>query len=270
MFQTIQSKMVVIFLAFTALLAASGAATYMVLTQQSTDAVALNLVGRQRMLTQKMTKETMLLVNATASGQTTRVSPLRDGLKQTMRVFESTLIALKDGGPAPINLDMTRMRELPAPESEEIRRQIEVAVGLWQPFKKNLERVLESSGSDRQAIDAVADGEDKLLTEMNTAVSLMQAHSEKKVQLLYKIQSAALAAGLLLVVLGAWIARTLISKPIADLSHAAREMSTGNLKIEFRPAGSIEVRELGASFDRMRASMLAALGGSLATADDDV
>jgi hypothetical protein len=47
-------------------------------------------------------------------------------------------------------------------------------------------------------------------------------------------------------------------------------MSMGNLKIEFRPAGSSEVRELGASFDRMRASMLAALGGTLTTADDDV
>lgn len=270
MFQTIQSRMVLIFLAFTLLLAGASGATYVVLTQQADDGLVVNLAGRQRMLSQKLTKETMQLANAAASGQATKVTSLRDTVRQTARVFESTLFAMRDGGAAPINLDMTKMRDMPVPQSEDVRRQLEVVAGLWQPFKVNVEKLLASSGSDAGALDAIASSEDKLLSEMNGAVVLMQSQTESKVKMLYWIQTLAFVLGVLLVVFGAWTARSSISKPISDLTHAAREMSTGNLKVEFHPTGAREVQELGASFDRMRASMLAAFGGSLATADEDV
>lgn len=270
MFQTIQSRMVFIFLAFTALLAAGGGATYVVLTQQADDGVIVNLAGRQRMLSQKLTKEAMQLGNAAATGQSTKTTALRDAVQQTARVFEATLLALRDGGSAPTNLEMTKMRDLPAPQSEEVKRQLEVVAGLWQPFKANIEKVLQSSGSDAVALEAIAAGEGRVLAEMNSAVTLMQTQSEAKVKTLYAIQTLALLLGVLLVVVGAWTARSSISKPISELTQAAREMSTGNLKVEFRPTGTREVQELGASFDRMRASMLAAFGGALATADEDV
>lgn len=270
MFQTIQSRMVLIFLAFTLLMAGASGATYVVLTQQADDGLVVNLAGRQRMLSQKLTKEAMQLGNAAVSNQATKVTGLRDAVRATSRVFEATLFALRDGGPAPTNLEMTKMRDMAAPKSEEVRHQLEVVAGLWTPFKANIEKLLQSSGTDVVALDAIASTEDKLLTEMNGAVVLMQAQSEAKVKMLYWIQSLAFALGVLLVVFGAWTARSSISKPISDLTHAAREMSTGNLKIEFHPTGAREVQELGASFDRMRASMLAAFGGQLASADEDV
>lgn len=270
MFQTIQSRMVLIFLAFTLLLAGASGATYVVLTQQADDGLVVNLAGRQRMLSQKLTKETMQLGNAAATGQANKVTALRDAVRQTSRVFEATLFALRDGGPAPTNLEMTKMRDMPAPKADDVRRQLEVVAGLWQPFKANIEKLLQSSGADIGALDAIAANEDKLLSEMNGVVVLMQSQSEVKVKMLYWIQTAAFVLGVLLVVFGAWTARSSISKPISDLTYAAREMSTGNLKVEFHPTGAREVQELGASFDRMRASMLAAFGGSLATADEDV
>jgi methyl-accepting chemotaxis protein len=270
MFQTIQSRMVLIFLAFTLLLAAGGGATYVVLTQQADDGLVVNLAGRQRMLSQKLTKEAMQLGSAAALGQTDRVTVLRDVVKQTARVFESTLFALRDGGPAPTNLEMTKMRDMPAPQSEDVKRQLETVAGLWQPFKANIDRLLQANGKDLPTLEAIGASEDKLLSEMNGAVVLMQTQSEGKVKTLYMIQTLALALGVLLVIVGAWTARSSIAKPISDLTYAAREMSTGNLKVEFHPTGTREVQELGASFDRMRASMIAAFGGALATADDDV
>jgi HAMP domain-containing protein len=100
----------------------------------------------------------------------------------------------------------------------------------------------------------------ELLDAMNKVVDLMQSDQEGKVKELYIVQSMALALGLMLVGLGAWLAGATIAHPIAELSEAARLMSTGNLNVEFRLKGTQEVQELGASFDRMRASMVAAFG----------
>ena len=82
----------------------------------------------------------------------------------------------------------------------------------------------------------------------------------------------ALIAGVALAISGVWMARAKISKPLVDLAKAARTMSTGDLNVDFQSDGTIEVKELGASFDRMRASLIAmgngAAGGS--ALDDDL
>jgi HAMP domain-containing protein len=99
----------------------------------------------------------------------------------------------------------------------------------------------------------------------------MQTDSEQKVNVLFIVQTAALAAGLLLVIVGVWVARATIARPLIELAAAARSMSTGNLNVELNLQGTREVKELGASFDRMRASMVAALGGGFGntSAEDD-
>ncbi len=48
-----------------------------------------------------------------------------------------------------------------------------------------------------------------------------------------------------------------------NLAAAARAMSRGDLKVKLDAEGTEEVKELAASFDRMRASMVATLGGGL-------
>ena len=62
---------------------------------------------------------------------------------------------------------------------------------------------------------------------------------------------------------------------LAALPLAAHvvSMSTGDLNVDLKVVGAREVEELGASFDRMRASMIAVMGGGLANAaagDDDL
>lgn len=273
MFETIQSRIVAIFLGFVLLLATGVASSYVILQQQADDGLVVNLAGRQRMLTQKMTKESGQLAAAASSEDPTRINQERDQLSQTVRVFESTLLALKDGGSAPTNLAMTRMRETPRASTPEIQKQLGVVASLWKPFKGNIDKVLASSGTNSSALSAVMNQNEQLLGEMNKAVMLMQKDSERKVSMLYVVQSAALALGLLLVGVGIWIARSTIAKPIAELTQAAATMSTGDLNVEFSPTGTREVQELGASFDRMRSSMIAAFGtagGGGVLADDDI
>jgi|SRR6185295_4443451 len=273
MFKTIQSRMLGIFLGFIALMASGVAASYVILERQADDGLIVNLAGRQRMLTQKMAKESAQLANAATTQNAGHVKQEADGLAQTMRVFETTLLALRDGGSAPLNLEMTRMRPTPAASNAEIRSALESVVDLWEPFKRHLGEIINSSGTSARDIEAVAKTNGDLLAAMNKAVDLMQADQEAKVRHLYIVQSLALGCGLLLVALGAWLARTTIAHPISELAQAARAMSTGNLNVEFRLKGTQEVQELGASFDRMRASMVAAFGtagGGKGLTDDDL
>jgi HAMP domain-containing protein len=107
-----------------------------------------------------------------------------------------------------------------------------------------------------------------LMDQMNTAVTLMQQDSEDKVSVLVVVQGVSLALGLALAAVGAWVARATITRPLIELAAAARSMSTGNLNVELNLKGAREVKELGASFDRMRASMVATLGGASLSDDD--
>jgi methyl-accepting chemotaxis protein len=274
MFSTISSRIIGLLVGFALLLGAGALSSYVVLKQQADDGLLVNLAGRQRMLTQKMTKESTQLVNAAREQKDQQVSAQRDELQKTMRVFEMTLFALKDGGPAPVNLEMTRMRQAPAAAKPEIAKQLDVVASLWEPFKKNLDAVVASNGSNVSAAHAVIGSDIQLMDEMNKAVTLMQGESEQKVSFLLLVQNIALASGLLLVGVGIWVARTTIVRPLVQLADAARTMSTGNLNVELNVEGSREVKELGASFDRLRASMVAALsggiGGSSNLADDDL
>jgi len=272
MFSTINSRLTAILLSFAALLAGVAGTSQVVLRRQADDALVVNLAGRQRMLTQKMTKEAAQLITYAHDGNANAAAGERDQLQGTLRVFEMTLFALKDGGPAPLNLEVTRMRPLPAATAT-VSKRLDTVVTQWQPFKKNVNALLQSNGLDAVAAKAVFEANVPLMDEMNAAVTEMQTESEGKLDLLFYVQMGSLVFGVLLVAFGAWIARSTIAGPLLKLSAAARSMSTGDLNVDLKVVGAREVEELGASFDRMRASMIAVMGGGLANAaaaDDDL
>ncbi|HYQ01324.1 MAG TPA: type IV pili methyl-accepting chemotaxis transducer N-terminal domain-containing protein [Polyangiaceae bacterium] len=271
MFSTISSRLTAILLSFATLLVAVAATSQIVLKRQADDALVVNLAGRQRMLTQKLTKEAAQLVAYSRDANPSQTGSEREQLQNTMRVFEMTLFSLKDGGPAPLNLEITRMRPLP-PASPEVSKRLDAVVALWQPFKTNVTKLMQSGGSDGVAARAMFDTNLPLMDQMNSVVTEMQLESESKLALLFYVQAFSLAIGVLLVVVGAWVARATIASPLLKLAAAARSMSTGDLTVDLKVEGTREVVDLGASFDRMRASMIAVMGGGLAGAgaNDDL
>jgi methyl-accepting chemotaxis protein len=66
------------------------AVLYSIINSQKTDAAIINLAGRQRMLSQKMSKELLIMEHE----QTDRIKPT---LENTVKAFDTTLKALKDG-----------------------------------------------------------------------------------------------------------------------------------------------------------------------------
>lgn len=268
MFSTISGRMTAILMALALLLGAGALATYVVLKRQADDGLLVNLAGRQRMLTQKMTKEAAQLVNAAHDHNDAVVSTMRDQVQNTMRVFEMTLFALRRGGPAPLDIEMTHLRDSPPAATPAIAKQLEIVMTAWEPFKKSMNDVVRSGGNDTAAAATVMATNAQLLGQMNTAVDLMQQDSEQKVNVLFIVQTVALLVGFFLVAAGIWAARATVARPLLDLAAAAHAMSTGDLSVKLTSRGTDEVRELARSFDRMRASMVAL--GTKGTDDDDL
>ena len=118
-------------------------------------AAAINLSGRQRMLTQKMSKEFLLV----AKGH--EVDANKASLAKTIVLFDTTLRGLIDGDEA--------QGLSPAP-TEEIAAQLKKVKGMWGPFKSHLE-----ADPTPESIQAVASENLPLLQEMNKAVSMFAA-----------------------------------------------------------------------------------------------
>ena len=86
--------------------------------KQKDDGLIINLAGRQRMLSQKMTKEFLLNEiekDKTGQGNTDIV----DNIRNTSKIFDMTLNALRDSGQAPLSIDLKNNEYRFCPQSTE-------------------------------------------------------------------------------------------------------------------------------------------------------
>lgn len=136
--------------------------------KQRFDGVRINLAGRQRMLTQKLSKEILLFAQGRVPAERVR---------RTMRAFETTLFALLRGGPAPVDLDFRAQRKLPPMEDAAIRKQLQHVVTLWTVFARRLQDYLATRSEP--ALEHVISSNGALLAEMDRSVTMMQGRSER-------------------------------------------------------------------------------------------
>lgn len=253
----VASRLSLSFLTYVLLLAGVVSATVFVLRRQHDDGLVVNLSGRQRMLTQRMTHQ--LLTYGSKLDRGADAHDAADRVHRTMRVFETTLNALSDGGPAPIDLQMATFRDAP-PASAVVRTQLFRVRGLYSRYQRGAEAVLTGSTLERAAgTDAIVGIESDLLAEMDAAVSLLQREAEEKVTQLFFIQGVALALALALTfVLMRWVKGS-VTEPLEKLRDAAEEMSLGNLHKAVPLSGSAEFLSLAESLDRMRTSLCTVL-----------
>jgi nitrate/nitrite-specific signal transduction histidine kinase len=253
----VSTRLLVCFLCYVALLAGIVGATVLVLNRQHDDGLVVNLSGRQRMLTQRMTHQ-LLTFSSRLDGQAD-VADARQRVRTTMNVFETTLMALIEGGPAPTDLQLTAFRDVP-PVSSSVVRRLNRVRQVYQRYREGAEAILEGSSTARKAgLESIISLESQLLTDMDSAVSLLQREAEKKVTDLFMIQGAALALSLMLTAALMRWARASVVQPLEQLRAAAEELSLGNLHRAMPNEGSPELRSLSESLERMRTSVRALL-----------
>ncbi len=112
-------------------------------------------------------------------------------------LFNETLVALIDGGETTMG---DNHPVLPPCENPDIRAQLEKVAGLWAKFRKNLDIIFSEEGTRHPqfitALNAVLGENQGLLAEMNKAVGMFQAESEKRTAFMKYVQVGALGVGL--------------------------------------------------------------------------
>ncbi len=126
--------------------------------------VILNLSGKQRMLTQKMSKESLLV--ALDCDKTGNI----ENLKKTSALFDKTLKGLRDG-----NADL----KLVPTEAKNIIKALKKVEKLWLPFYKNINEIISASSANKEQVAVVADTNGKLLKYMNKCVKLYEKDASK-------------------------------------------------------------------------------------------
>ena len=130
----------------------------------------INLAGKQRMLTQKMSKEALLVAKGINSQEN------REELKKTITLFDTTLYALLNGDTA---------LKLPKTEDKKIRKRIKDIDKLWREFKPFINKIAQGK-LNKNSLKAIEMGNIPLLSSMDYVVRMY----EKKYLLLLKNNSA--------------------------------------------------------------------------------
>lgn len=190
--------------------AASGISLYF---SMAINPQTINMAGRQRMLSQKIAKEAMLV-----AAQVEQISTL----KKTMELFERSHQSILQGD------EKLGMNAITDPE---IRSQMEHVGVLWGSYKKLINEHVVSPSS--QTLQALKQQSPVILKEMNKAVVLMtkKASDTNKNQLM--IALVCVVGILLLVVFGRIFGLRMLMDNVSRLNARMTEVGQGNFSHRF-------------------------------------
>ncbi len=231
--------------------------TLWVTNAQRADGLVINLAGRQRMLTQKLTKATLghvieLREQDEARKQVELVSEHSAEALAARKLFGDTLAALIHGGPASLG---ERKVNLPPCENRDIRAQLAVVQQLWDAFTESIDIIFadeaHKSSEFLSALDVVLTQNQKILAEMNKAVGMFRADSDNRVAALKHIQYAAGVVAVVVFVAVVTYIRRNVSRPLKDALSVANCVAAGDLTRTCPVTTTDEVGQLSCALNEM-------------------
>jgi diguanylate cyclase (GGDEF)-like protein/PAS domain S-box-containing protein len=184
-------KLVLIPLALVMLLDLSLLAiNYYITAQIQVSANNINIAGRQRMLSQKITKQAALIHNS--SHHQVRSSAEMDELAKAVALFDETLRAFSEGGMATTaSGEVIFIDKL---TGENIKESLVDAQFIWRPLHKKLEYFLSSKtvteSSSNQIMASLAKSDEELLRLMNALTLSLEEGAKGETDFLRSIQTA--------------------------------------------------------------------------------
>jgi methyl-accepting chemotaxis protein len=145
----------------------------------SSSADAINVAGRQRMLSQRVAQEALLVKEGAAEPAQVR---------KTVELFERSHAALLEG---------SESMGLAGVQDPEIRQQLRDVRSLWQDYKDAVLAVAEDP--DSAAMQRVSDMAPEILSEMDAAVDMMAARARAETQTRQWVSLAMIIAIVLLI-----------------------------------------------------------------------
>ncbi len=174
----------------------------------------INLAGRQRMLSQKITKDALALALQ-------EVDPVE--ILSTVTLFDRVIEGFINGD---------RELGIKPVKDAEIIAQLRNIEKIWKPFKADIEKLVEISGEANKHLGYILANNLPLLKEMNTAVKMYEKGSRTKIDRAWTMQIVFLVITLIVFAIGWYFLSGNIIKPVKKIAETARDVAEGNLNGE--------------------------------------
>ncbi|MDH0142636.1 methyl-accepting chemotaxis protein [Aquipseudomonas alcaligenes] len=192
----------------------------------------INVAGAQRMLSQKMTKEALLLRQGASE---------RKSLEATIAQFDQAHRDLLAGNPA---------RNISVIEAPAIQAQMARVGELWRAFRPRLEQTAGGGEADLAALESASVA---LLKEMNQAVGLMAAHAESSQRRQMWLAFVCVLGILVLVVLGRQFGLSPLMRDLRAVESALTRVGAGDFTGALQGGqADNEIGRIFAGYNRMQ------------------
>ncbi|MBK1986451.1 type IV pili methyl-accepting chemotaxis transducer N-terminal domain-containing protein [Sphaerospermopsis aphanizomenoides BCCUSP55] len=205
---------------------------FLISSKLKEDAIIINLTGRQRMLSQRISKTILQLQVAEKNSH--NIALIKDELTQAYRQFDETLIGLKTG--KTVTGSDNQPVFIPAMTDAKVKNLLTQAETIWNPYKVKIESIILSRNkiSPQPLQKAIAYSNEhniKLLDLMNQITTEQQKISNKRTYVLQIIQ----ITGLLLAIINFFILlfHTLKNLTISDnkIQNALKEVEKTQVQL---------------------------------------
>jgi len=185
---------------------------YNLIQEQKFTAVRINLAGRQRMLSQKITKNLLLIHGNIASVYDTESK--KESIS-SIDTFEKTASALASGGKAPVKMEGEDIRSIPEIDDRISKEKLKHVLTRWKLFKKN---ILEYSNiQDKNSFRYIINHNEELLQAIDNSVFQMQIYSEKNESIIRILISSGVTAVLIFLIIN-------LIRTVKDLKNASERI----------------------------------------------
>ncbi len=242
------------------------ASTLWVVNQQKADGLVINLSGRQRMLTQKFTKEVIyesLYARENGGNAVAAQPPLS---AKTRELFEKTLTALMDGGTSYSDLGMTKPVAIPGTDNPKIRKKLAEVQELWGRMQQAADKLqTERPGTPvfAQHLETLWKLNIPCLKAMNAAVGMFQAQSDANVAMLQWIQYVLGSVAVVVFIAISFYIRRKVVQPLLAALKVANAVAEGDLTQTCAVTTKHEVGQLAAALNKMCQDLRGIVGGIL-------
>ncbi|MCB0195596.1 MAG: type IV pili methyl-accepting chemotaxis transducer N-terminal domain-containing protein, partial [Anaerolineae bacterium] len=205
------------------------------LNQQQTDALVINVAGRQRMLSQKMSKYALMIER----GDETVIADL----EAASHLFDQSLQGLTVGDAE---------TGLPA-ASETMRPMLMTVTEAWTPFYASVQSLPQISPDDpefAQSINYILSNNEDVLTKANDVVLGFQSEAEQKTTQVLTFLYVIAFLGLVVFGFVIWMLRR-ITRPLQLMGEASQQLAQGDINVALEINSQDEVGQLANAFHRV-------------------
>jgi len=190
---------------------------------QEKDGLLVNLAGRQRMLSQKMSKNIFLYILDKKDGNDLdKEKKVIEELKGAMNLYDQTSKAFINGGEVINGIGEKK-------QMNNIGNNILVAKkanDLWKEFESEINKIIEKDEFNSEKF--IFDNNNNLLSLSNDIVTVLQKEADKKVTLMKTIQIYMIVISILVFLISVIVINKVLIKPIKKISEELENISNGD------------------------------------------